>query len=184
MDFASTGSLLLRGSHGFVLVPGLPAAGDESDDAFFRADEPRAAMAAYALAHELGHLRQEHYLQRWGLTALAGAGALLLAPFARLRLGWRPQAAAALAMWAVLPAFFGTRALARAQEREADAVAAHAHRLYALGGLEFWHLVVASSSAPALPHSRPRPSPPWLTLWRTHPPAQERLRFFESLVYS
>ncbi len=167
-DFASTGSLLLPGGHGYVIVPAAFAVSDI-------ADEPVSALLlGYALAHEVAHLQLEHYLVRWAATAAAGLLALGVAPLVSLRRGWRPKAAATLAMWAVVPGFFATRALARAQERAADAAAAAAAPQYAHGGLQFWRRLAAARAAPA--------PPAYTALWRTHPPPAERLQFFEQAV--
>lgn len=85
----------------------------------------------YAMAHELAHVRCEHYLQRWVLMSSAIVFTVATVPALRLR-GWSLKAATTMSMWLVVPGFFGTRYISRTQEREADLLACQAG--YANGG--------------------------------------------------
>lgn len=197
---AATGSQLFQGAQAYLVVPesyvlnyavgrpppevgflGLEKGGADAVDVAPNASGwTMPPSQRYELAHELAHVQLEHFLLHQLVQASAVALVLGAAPLLYL-LGRVPAKAASLvSMWLIPPAFFGLKALSRAQEDEADACAAQAG--YALGGLEFWARQVRflrGSDLSEGSRARRPPAPRW---WRSHPPAEDRLAHFQRLV--
>eukprot|EP00053_Salpingoeca_punica_P013360 m.120798 g.120798 ORF g.120798 m.120798 type:complete len:364 (+) comp16184_c0_seq1:851-1942(+) len=175
---ASSGAFALPGSHAYIVLPERyvmnyvlsrvkwpePQAVDIQPDTQALTLMP---SERYELAHELSHLKGEDSAMRWLAQGAAVAFVVAVAPLCMRAFGWTLRRAGVASLWALGPAILGLRTLERQQEFAADERAALAG--YRAGAIQYWLRYLQLHR-----HER-EPTAGIADLFRTHPPAADRL---------